>query len=286
MNDHLKAVADPPDRPGGPSESPPSEPAPRAVRRMRPNKPLPTDRMKKATQVQALKAIAVASASREQGVSASDIAARIGVADVTAGLNNAFFAEAGWVERTGKGLYKPTDAALKFAQRFGFNETEAASLLAPSIGQTWYFREIEPELRIGRPLPMAQAVSILANAAGAGAEYRSQLENVVEWLDYVGLVVITDGHLQLGQRDIQDLQPPADDEQEREQQPAGSVGSDPARSAVTGAAKEKRLQAQAVVSLDFDLSLAADDLAKLEPEQITALFKAVGEIAAIKAKLA
>lgn len=282
MNDHLKAVADPPEQPGGPSESPPSEAAPRAVRRMRPNRPLPTDRMKMATQVQALKAIAVASASREQGVSASDIAARIGVAHVTAGLNNAFFAEAGWIERSGKGLYKPTDAALKFAQRFGFNETEAASLLALSIGQTWYFREIEPELRIGRPVPMTQAVSILANAAGAGAEYRSQLENVVEWLEYVGLVVITDGHVQLGQRDIQDLQPPTDDEQEK---PAGSGDSDPARNAGTGATKEKRLQAQAVVSLDFDLSLAADDLAKLEPEQITALFKAVGEIAAIKAKL-
>lgn len=280
MNDHLKAVADAPESPRGPSESPSS--APRAVRRMRPNKPLPTDRMKMATQVQALKAIAVASASREQGVAASDIAARIGVAEVTAGLSNAFFAEAGWIERSGKGLYKPTEAALRFAQRFGFNENEAASLLAPPIRQTWYFREIEPELRIGRPVPMTQAVSILANAAGAGAEYRPQLESVVEWLQYVGLVVITDGHVQLGQRDLQDLQPPTDDELKK---PGESGGSDPAGSAGTGATKEKRLHAQAVVSLDFDLSLTADDLARLEPEQITSLFKAVGEIAAIKAKL-
>ncbi|MGD1059560.1 MAG: hypothetical protein ABR992_19370, partial [Solirubrobacteraceae bacterium] len=122
MNDHLRAVADSPEAAqaqaaGAPPIEPPEAVTPRMARRMRPGKPLPTDRMKMETQTQALAAIAVASASRESGVTAADIAARIGVVEATAGLNNAFFAAVGWIERVGKGLFKPSDAAIKYAQR-------------------------------------------------------------------------------------------------------------------------------------------------------------------------
>lgn len=287
MNDHLRAVADSPEAShaqttGGPPVGPPVEStAPRMARRMRPSKPLPTDRMKMDTQTQALAAIAVASASRENGVTAADIAARIGVVEATAGLNNAFFAAAGWIERVGKGLFKPSDAAIKYAQRLGFNETEAAALLAPAIRESWYFREIEPELRLGRPVPVARMVSILAQAAGAGVEYRPQLEGVLAWLQYVGVIVITDGHVQLGQRDLQDLGNSEDEAEKLDENladPAGGEGSEPTT-------KKRLAQANAVISLDFDLSLTAEDLAKLEPERITALFEAVGRVAAIKAAM-
>lgn len=40
-----------------------------------------------------------------------------------------------------------------------------------------------------------------------------------------------------------------------------------------------------VIGFEFSFSLTADDLAKLSPEQITALYKAVGELMAIKATL-
>jgi hypothetical protein len=284
MNDHLQAVADPPEQAtGGPAEPPKA----RTSRRMRPTKPLPTDRMKLSTQVQALRSIAVASANREEGVSAADIAPRIGVAEATAGLSNGFFTEAGWIERSGKGLYKPTDVALKYAQRFGFNETEAASLLAPSIARSWYFREIESELQMGRPVAVATLVSILARAAGAGAEYRPQLQGVLDWLQYVGLVVITDGHVQLGQRDLQDLQGAGNDGDDGGDD-GGDELEDPADRASEGATKKKPRRGgsqPALLSLDFDFSLTAEDLAKLEPEQITALFEAVGKVAAIKASL-
>ncbi|HLH14685.1 MAG TPA: hypothetical protein VKV16_07825 [Solirubrobacteraceae bacterium] len=257
---------------------------------MRPTKPLPTDRMKQATQAHALRSIAVASSTREKGVSAADIAPRIGVAEATAGLSNAFFAEAGWIERSGKGLYKPTDATLKYAQRFGFNETEAASFLAPSIARSWYFREIEPELRMGRPVPVAGLVSILAQAASAGAEYRSQLEGVLDWLEYVGLLLITDGHVQLGERDLQDRQGTGSADGGGDD--GSGEGSEPAedRKGPADAEGKKPTKRQdggqpALLSLSFDFALTAEDLAKLKPEQITALFEAVGKVAAIKASL-
>jgi hypothetical protein len=41
-----------------------------------------------------------------------------------------------------------------------------------------------------------------------------------------------------------------------------------------------------VLSLSFDFDLTASDLRKLTPEQITALYKAVGEVYAIKDAIA
>jgi hypothetical protein len=280
MNDHLRAVTE------APVTSPPEPPTTsRAERRVRPNKPLPTDRMKHGTEVNALKAIAVASRFGERGVSAEDIGARIGVTTATAGLSNAFFAEAGWITRESKGRYLPTDATNTFAQKLGFNETEAAALLAPSIRESWYFREIAPELQTG-PVAVGQLVQVLAQAAGATSEYEPQLESVLLWLEYVGLVVIADGHVQLGQRDPQELQKPPVKEDDENQRKAPEAAAEPARGESQEPTKKQRLaQANAVISLDFDLSLTAEDLAKLKPEQITALFEAVGQVAAIKATI-
>ncbi len=40
---------------------------------------------------------------------------------------------------------------------------------------------------------------------------------------------------------------------------------------------------ETILGFSFDFTLTGDELAKLSPEQITALFKAVGDVMAIKA---
>ena len=40
-----------------------------------------------------------------------------------------------------------------------------------------------------------------------------------------------------------------------------------------------------VIGFSFEFSLTADDLAKLTPDQITALFEAVGKVMALKADM-
>ncbi len=280
MNDHLAEVAD--------AQNAALSNQNRAERRQRAAKPLPTDRMKMATQVDALKAITIASKYGEQGVSAVTISPRMGVSPATAGLNNAFFIEAGWIVKERKGHYKPTQAAIDFTRKAGFNETQAAALLAPSLRDTWYYHEVAQQLEMG-PATKQRMVEVLAHAAGATSDHAPQLESVLLWLEYVGLVVVADGYVQLGQRDLQDLQALADEPvapaalaQPKPRQPAASEGE---RTTTTVQHENGAAQAGTVLSLSFDLALTADDLRKLTAEQITALFEAVGKVAAIKATM-
>ncbi len=282
MENHLRAI----DEPTGGSESAAETPSeysgpPVRERRIRPKLALPTDRMKKDTAVQALKAVVTGSRGGERGVSADEIAPRIGISAATAGLNNAFFAQAGWIEKVGRGAYKPTEAAINFVQKLGFNETEAATRLAVTMKDAWYFTELAAELKTG-PMPMATAVNILAQASGAGAEYTQQLESVVDWLEYVGLVVVTDGNLQLGQRDIQDLQQTPTGNGGGSGDPAASEGAGSTTEVHQGTGKVKRSEAT-ILTLSFDFAVTAADLNDLDPEQIRAIFDAVGKVAAIKA---
>ena len=75
----------------GAEESPPERTRPRP----RTAKALPTDRLKFEMQVRALKALAMESQNGSHPVGAPELAKRIGVAETTAPLNNAFFADAG-----------------------------------------------------------------------------------------------------------------------------------------------------------------------------------------------
>lgn len=213
---------------------------------------------------------------------------RIEISPATAGLNNAFFTEAGWVEKSGRGEYKPTAEASAFVQKFGFSETEAAACLAPAMKRSWYFTEIASELEAG-PMPIDSAVKVLAQIAGAGVEYRPQLVSVIDWLEYVGLVVVADGVVQLGQRDVQDREP-----QERKPSAPGATVAEkrsaPAGGSDAGTTTEDRQNGgvqgvPTLLSLSFDLALTADDLQKLSAEQIKTLFEAVGAVAAVRASL-
>jgi hypothetical protein len=276
MNDHLRAVSEAGNEPVDPTD------AGRAQRRPRTDKPLPTDRMKMATQKEALKAIAVASNYGAQAVSALDIAPRLGLKPATAGLNNAFFVEAGLIERVSKGHYRPTKATRTYARKASFNEAEAATLLAPALRESWYFREVTQQLAMG-PTTTKKMVEVLAHAAGASADHAGQLEMVLQWLEYVGLVVLAGGYVQIGQHDLQALEAPADEpaNSDEPKEPVATKGE----VATTQVQQESSVvpSEATLLSLNFDFALTAEDLRKLEPEQITALFEAVGKVVAIKA---
>jgi hypothetical protein len=253
----------------------------RAPKRPRTSRPLPTDRLKFEMQVSALKAIAVASNYGERGVSGEDIAPRIGVSPASAALNNIFFLEAGLIVRERKGHYLPTEATCEFARKSTFNETEAAALLAASFKDTWYYREVAQQLAMG-PTTHEQMTRVLAHAAGASKDHETQLTNVLQWLEFVGLILLFDGQVQLGQRDLQDFGKASPVEPEKV---ANDTPDPPTGERTTKQAEHRQAPADAVLSLSFAFALTADDLRGLTPEQITSLFDAVGKVAAIKATM-
>ena len=121
----------------------------------------------------------------------------MGVTPATAGLNNAFFIEAGFIVRERKGFYKPTAAAIEYVRTLGFNETQAAAKLKEALRQSWYYGEVKQQLAMG-PTTHKQMIEVLAHAAGASVDYTPQLGSVLAWLEYVGLILNTNGYVQLG----------------------------------------------------------------------------------------
>ena len=255
------------------------------VRPPRPSKALPTDRMKLEVQKKALSAIAILSEYGKRGISGADMAPRLEVAATTAGLNNSFFAQSKLIERTGKGRFKSTDAANEFARRFSFNQEEAGLCLKEPLSKTWYFKTVSQQISGFGPTPKEKLIELLAYDAETTKDYRVHLGTLLSWLEYAGLIKLEDGKYQLtanapepgtdrGSADVKE----EPKEPEKETPPATPEG---ATSAPDSGGQSQ--PANAILGFNFDFTLTGDQLAKLSPEQITALFKAVGDVMAIKA---
>jgi hypothetical protein len=277
MNEHLHSV---PESNGSGGEAKNT----RAKSRPRATKALPTDRLKFEVQVAALKAIAIASNNGKQPVSAEEIAPALGVVSTTAGLNNAFFMESGLITRERKGHYKPTDAVREFARRHSFNPKEAGEELAETLGGTWYFASTRQRLEMGEAT-REQVISVLAHAAGVMAERSNQLSSLLAWLEYAGLITTAGGRVRLAAATAEtpeETTQPVTLSAEPKVDPAEGAGQ-----GTTGNAsrQDPAPKSEALLSLSFDFALTASDLQQLSAEQIQALYKAVGEVMAIKATI-
>ena len=82
----------------------------------------------------------------------------------------------------------PVPAAVEYARLYTLNPTEAVKHLAGAISDKWYFTEIARELADGGTAKTAVLITILAKAAGVGAEREAQLQMILEWLLYVRLI--------------------------------------------------------------------------------------------------
>lgn len=272
MNEHLRPVPESGDSPA----EPPSTTKKRAGQRPRAAKALPTNRMKFDMQVTALRAIAIESDYGKHAVNSEDIATRVGVIAATAGLNNQFFMEAGLVERVKKGHYRSTEAVNAFTREHSFKGDKAGVQLAETLKQSWFYREVERQLAMGTTTT-SQMVEVLARAAGATKDHQVQLATLLTWLEYAGLITMANGQVHL--TGAAAPSPPW-----REPKP-DMPDKPPADPASEGTTKTQRQTADAVLSFSFDFALTADDLQRLSPEQIQAVFGAVGEVMAVKAAI-
>src|SRR4051812_31015535 len=168
MEQDTQAAA--PSNGGSPKAKAPAQP--------RPDKALPTDRLKFGQQVNALKAIAVASNNGAKAVGSDDIAPRIGVVAATAGLNNQFFMESGLITRESKGRYKPTKSVEAFARKHTFDAKGAGRELGPTLSETWYFQAVRQQLQMGTTSTQTM-IRVLADAAGAVKAHEAKLASLL-----------------------------------------------------------------------------------------------------------
>lgn len=284
MQDHLRPVPD--GTTGQPQAPAPEADKPRRTTIPRTAKPLPTDRLKFDAQKRALKAIAISSDFGARAVGSREIAQALSVVETTASLNNAFFVDSGLVVQEARGRYKPTAVANEFARKHSFNDAEAGLLLAPTLAQTWYFRAVQRRLQISAA-SKAHIIEALALEAGATKERAPQLDSLLDWLNYAGLIEVSGGNVVVGETAPSPAttgagggasgggggEPPAPED-------------DPPGAGTTTRRGQERPQEEApVIGLSFDFSLTASDLAQLTPDQIRAVFEAVGSVMAVKASM-
>jgi hypothetical protein len=257
----------------------------RGPSRPKPRLKLPTERMTLDKQVAALQAFVRASDRGANGVGAKEIAPRIGVSELTAGLVNNFFVEAGFIAKAGKGRYKPVPEAVHYEREASFRKPDAPKILAALLRDKWYFTAIRPELAGGRSVTPDVLINILATEAGVANERRQQLEMILEWLDYVGLIVTRDdGKIALPSdaATITSVTTVEGSETRQHETPPVDDGAKSEKSTAAGGDSPKI--GPPILGFKFEFSLTADDLKKFSPDQITALYAAVGKVIAIKAE--
>ncbi len=151
----------------------------------RPGKQLPTDRVAFKRQMDVLRAYAV-NGEGGRAVTNEQVAATVGMTASTVSLCNPFLADIQLLQRA-EGGYVPSPDVMAFNLAFGWDADNAASKLAPSLEKTWFAAALLPQLKF-TPRDEREAITTLAEACGAGKEYKAQLRLLLDYLEEAGLI--------------------------------------------------------------------------------------------------
>lgn len=171
-----------------PEGTPPA--AGRSASKARPERPIPTDRLKFDNQVEVLKQVASMSGNNRKGVDAETMSAAINLRGGTGGLNSRFFRAAGWFEAVGRGEYTASDGLLQYWRHINVDPEDhqaATAGMRSEVKRSWFWDVVGPMLENGHPVREKAMLLQLATAANA-TDHRAQLETIIDWLVWVGLV--------------------------------------------------------------------------------------------------
>lgn len=251
------------------------------------SKALPTDRMKMDRQPVVLGTIGRLSGPRKESINGDALSRAVGgVVATTVILSNRFFADAGWINIPGKGLYAATDALVEYTRRIETGTAEyAAEALRGPARNAWFWGVLEPYLKDERRLPLHEAEILIMRAAEASGGHLPMIRNLIAWLEYVGLIIVQDQHMAAAPGVAAPVdaagapaEPPAHDASAGADVPGSGTETESTKPNAPGGGQPPAT----VVAFSFDVKITADDLARLSPEQIKALFEAVGAVMAAK----
>jgi hypothetical protein len=290
----------------GPSDSSAGAPPPggaggRSAGKARPERSIPTDRMRFEKQLVTLQTYAQLSGRTKQPVSADYLGKAMEMSAATAGLCGGFFKDSGWVERVGR-AYAATDALLEYQRRINLDpdDTEAVKHLADAARDSWYWQAVEPMLGVG--VRQNMVLVTLSQAANAH-DHKVQLLLLIEWMIWLGLVrkdgetIYQVGSATATATAITAADSPDDAEvgevatvlattSDAVETPVDSAtatvtpstaSNAPAARAAEGASSAA-LDPGALVSFNFSVRITAEDAAKLSAENIASLLEVVEKL--------
>jgi len=271
--------------------------------RSRPSKSLPSDRMKFEVQLRVLQTFGrLSTGGRVISPESLSDALNNEVSKYTAPLSHGFFVESGWVNKVGRGDYAATDALTAYARRNGAGADDAIAPLRVTALRSWYWRTIEPLLQHGGA-PISEVMVALMHEATVGEAHKPQIRMLLQWLQFLGLIAIRGDKVQSASPTAEQ-QPQNEPSEETEAEPESESedGSNPApvvaatpgppavpvvehpRAEVPRPTTSQAGAPRPMLTFDFSCAVTAEDLARLNADQIRALFEAVGTVAAITRK--
>jgi hypothetical protein len=156
------------------------------LKKARPMKTLPTERIAFPKQLDLLRAYAAASGPTGKVVSNADVAGIVKVMASTVSMANAFFADTGLLIRADGG-YLPAPEVLSFYRAYEWNPESASQKLGPLIAGTWFAKALLPKLAF-RSMEEGEVMQALAEEAAAGPDYERQLRICLDYMAGAGLV--------------------------------------------------------------------------------------------------
>jgi hypothetical protein len=267
----------------------PVKPLSKAAPRHRAAQPLPTERLRFEMQLSILTAFARLSGRNAVPIATPAVAQSVSISPATAGLSNMFFVASGWLQSKGK-QYAATPALVDYYNRNSMGFADAVTNLARAARQSWYASALLPRLESG-PLTVTDVTYILIDAAGASPAHRQQIDMLIEWLRFLGLIAVEDDSVTA----VGAAQPAGEGQPAGDRQPAGTRPPAPDQqkapdSEVPQPTKKKDSSGTdgggspqpPIVAFDVSVKVTAEDLRGLQPDQIKALFEAIGTVMSLK----
>ena len=141
------------------------------AKRLKPTKPLPTDRISFPKQVDLLRAFAVAYTTTGRPVTYNDVASIVSMSASTVALAVPFWADIGLMERNDN-AHTPSSIVLAFNRGYEWNSETAPHKLAPILRDAWFGKALLPRLAF-RSMEEREAIEVLAaRAAKKGLSMR------------------------------------------------------------------------------------------------------------------
>lgn len=164
------------------------------------NRPLPTDRIAFAKQLDLLRAYDAASGIERKPVSLTVVGQIAGVTAATASLANGFFVDVKLIQKVeSTKQFIPSQAVHEFALAHEWDRKLSAAKLGPVLRESWAYVALLPALRYSPSITQNEAVRLLAEACGATPDYRTQLLLVLQYLEAAGLLFRDGQNLRRGE---------------------------------------------------------------------------------------
>jgi hypothetical protein len=180
----METPQDPESQQPTPAGAPPTTPPKRSTLA----KVLPSDRLTRDRQIEALKAFAAvyeANGTPVTNQQAGEVASPKMAAN-TIIVTNAFFVDVGLLTRVGNGFVVAPEVLAFLKASAGISPETASEKLRPIFEKQWFMQLLAPRLRLN-PQDISTVHKILGEAASAGKEHIPRLDLLIDFLCFVGL---------------------------------------------------------------------------------------------------